>query len=128
MTSEAKTEVSQMSYADRAKARTLKDINKSGLRPVGRAVLVEPYEPERKQSVIVLPPSISERSKMVETRVTVLEIGPECWKGEKAPRAAVGDKVLISKYCGVTVQGTLDSKVYRMVNDEDIYCQIDREA
>ncbi|MDX2059931.1 MAG: hypothetical protein SFV24_19130 [Gemmatimonadales bacterium] len=101
--------------------------NKSGLRPLGHAVLVKPYEPEIKKSTIVIPETVRERTAMVETRAVVLDIGPEAWKGESVPRATVGDKVLISKFAGVIVKGTADGDTYRMVNDLDIYCKIEQE-
>lgn len=101
--------------------------NNSGLKPLGRAVLVEPYEPELKKSVIVMPETVKERTAMVETRAIVIEAGPAAWDDEKAPRATPGDKVMISKFAGVMVKGVKDDKVYRLVNDRDIYCRINEE-
>lgn len=100
-------------------------MNKSGLYPLGHAVLVEPYEPELKKSMIVMPDTVKERTAMVETRAIVVAIGPLAWEEEKVPRAYVGDKVLISKFSGVMAKGTLDEKMYRLVNDRDIYCRIE---
>lgn len=102
-------------------------MNNSGLKPLGRAVLLEPYEPEVKKSLIELPDSVRERSMMVETRAIVLDIGPAAWDDEKEPRAAVGDKVLISKFAGILAKGTADGKTYRVVNDIDIYMKITAE-
>ena len=99
-------------------------INKSGLRALGRAVLVEPYEPEIKQSAIVIPETVRERTQMVESRAVVIEVGPEAWADERAPRAKPGDKVLITKFAGSMAKGIKDGKVYRVVNDRDIYCGI----
>lgn len=100
-------------------------INLSGLHPCGRAVLVEPYEPEVSKGIIAIPDTIRERTAMVETRAIVLEIGSEAWKDESQPRASVGDKVLISKYCGAMATGTKDGKKYRLVNCDDIYCRLE---
>ena len=100
-------------------------MNNSGLRPLGRAVLVEPYEPEIKKSVIVVPETVAERSAMIETRATVIEIGPVAWEDEPAPRAKVGDRVLISKFAGIMAVGIKDGKKYRIVNDRDIYCGLE---
>ena len=102
--------------------------NTSGLKPLGRAVLVEPYEPEVKKSMIVMPDTVTERSAMVETRAIVVEVGPAAWDDEPQPRAKPGDKVLISKFAGAMATGTADGKVYRVVNDRDIYMQIETEA
>lgn len=99
--------------------------NESGLRPLGFAVLVEPYEPELRRSVIAIPETISDRSKMVETRAIVIEVGPEAWNDESKPRARPGDKVIISRFAGAMVYGVKDGKSYRMVNANDIYCQIE---
>lgn len=101
--------------------------NKSGLKPLGHAVLVEPYEPEKKKSIIELPDSVKERTVMVETRAVVIDVGPEAWIEEKAPRAQPGDLVLIAKFAGVMAQGTADGKRYRLVNDRDIFCRITEE-
>ena len=100
-------------------------MNESGLIPLGRAVLVEPYEPEVKKSMIELPKAVKERTSMVETRATVVAIGPAAWEDESSPRAVVGDKVLISKFAGVMADGIKDGKSYRIVNDRDIYCRLE---
>jgi len=102
--------------------------NESGLRPVGVAVLVQPYEPEIKKGLIVMPETVQERSAMVETRAVVIEVGPAAWADEPAPRAIPGDKVLISKFAGAMAKGTKDGKAYRLVNDRDIYCRIEVES
>ena len=100
-------------------------MNKSGLKPLGRAVLVEPYEPEIKKSLIVMPDSVKDRTTMVETRAVVVEVGPVAWDDEPQPRAKAGDKVLITKFAGAMVVGTEDGKSYRLVNDRDIFCAIE---
>lgn len=43
-------------------------MNKSGLRPLGRAVLVKPYVPERSGSVIALPDFVEAQSSSLEQR------------------------------------------------------------
>jgi co-chaperonin GroES (HSP10) len=101
--------------------------NKSGLKPLGRAVLVQPYEPEIKKSMIVMPETVKERTTMVETRAVVIEIGPVAWDDEPQPRAKPGDKVLISKFAGAMAKGPLDGQMYRLVNDRDLYCGIEEE-
>jgi co-chaperonin GroES (HSP10) len=98
--------------------------NQSGLKPLGRAVLVRPYEPEKKASLIELPETVKERTVMVEQRAVVVEAGPAAWEDESEPRARPGDKVLITKYAGHLAEGTADGKLYRLVNDRDIFCQI----
>lgn len=101
--------------------------NTSGLKPLGRAVLVEHYEPERKKGLIELPNSVHERTLMVEQRAVVVEVGPACWPDEPA-RAKPGDKVMISRMAGFMTRGTKDGKVYRIINDRDIFTAIVEET
>lgn len=101
--------------------------NKSGLRPLGRAVLVFPLEssPEFKSAVgIIIPQSAKERLMMAETIALVIAVGPEAWKEESVPRAKPGDRVMISKYSGTLVAGTKDKKQYRVVNANDIFLEV----
>ena len=100
--------------------------NTSGLVPKGRAVLVETYEPEVKQGVIVIPEAHRQRGAMLEQRAIVIAIGPDAWKDE-TPRAVVGEKVLVSKFSGYMATGTADGKSYRIVNCNDIFAGIVEE-
>lgn len=100
-------------------------VNTSGFHPLGVAVLVEPYEPEVKKSIIALPPSVSERTTMVESRARVVEIGPCAWHDEPSPRAKPGDLVYITKFAGWMGISQKDGKVYRLINDRDIFCSIE---
>jgi len=100
--------------------------NESGLVPLGRAVLVEHYEPERAGALIELPDSVKERTLLVEQRAVVIAVGPACWPDEPA-RAKPGDRVLISKMAGYMAKGTRDGKLYRLVNDRDIFAGIVEE-
>lgn len=101
--------------------------NLSGLKPLGRAVLVEHYEPERVGALIQLPDSAHARMMTVEQRAVVVEVGPEAWCEERAPRAKPGDLVLISAMAGYMCQGTADGRQYRLVNDRDVFAQITKE-
>jgi co-chaperonin GroES (HSP10) len=102
--------------------------NTSGLKPVGVAVLVEPFEPEFKKSIIQIPVTVRMRTILAETRAIVVEIGPRAWLDEGAPRCSVGDKVLITRYAGTMITGPKDQKIYRFVNDRDIFCVIEADA
>lgn len=99
--------------------------NESGLKPLGHAVLVRPYEPQKKDSVIVLPETAKERAQMVESRAVVIEVGPEAWEDEKVPRAVPGDHVFITKFAGHMTIGIKDNVQYRLVNDRDIFCRLE---
>lgn len=105
--------------------------NNSGLKPVGRAVLVQPYQPERKKGLIELPDFVEKNQQMVDTRCVVVECGPAAWREEieagYGPRAQVGDKVLVSQFAGYMAVGTADNKQYRFVNDKDIFAKIEVE-
>jgi co-chaperonin GroES (HSP10) len=98
-------------------------MNESGLSPLGRAVLVEPFEPERKKSLIELPSSVLASQQTLDVQVKVIEVGPECWPDERA-RAEPGDVVFIAKFSGFLAQGPKDGKPYRLVNDRDIFARV----
>jgi len=102
--------------------------NKSGIKPFGRAVLIKPYTPERKESVIVMPDEVLQRDQMVEQRAIVVEVGKFAWHDEPEPRAYAGQKVLVSKFAGYMVKGTADNEQYRLVNDKDIFAGIEVES
>jgi len=101
--------------------------NNSGIEPVGRAVLLKSYEPERAHSLIALPPSVMENNVALEARAIVIEVGPTCWHDEPRPRCEVGDKVLVSKFGGKVLRGPADGELYRLVNDRDIFARITKE-
>lgn len=100
--------------------------NNSGVKPLGRAVLVEYYEPERKHATIIVPETVREKEVLVEQRAVVIEVGEACWPDEPA-RARPGDRVLIAKYSGYALKGPADGRLYRMVNDRDIFALITHE-
>ena len=102
-------------------------MNESGLKPLGRAVLVKPYTPERKAGLIVLPDEVLSRDQMIEQRAIVIEVGPHSWADEPTPRAKAGDKVLVSKFAGYMATGPADNVQYRLVNDRDIFAAIEDE-
>jgi len=103
-------------------------MNKSGLRPLGRAVLVKPYVPERAASIIELPDFVEAQSSSLEQRAIVVELGRSAYCDEPEPRCKVGDLVLISKFAGHMAKGTADDEQYRFVNDRDIFAAIEVEV
>ena len=102
--------------------------NKSGLKPLGRAILIEPYAPEKKQGLIQLIDETVSRDQMIEQRAIVIEVGSSAWHDELEPRAQPGDKVLVAKFAGYMATGTADGKPYRFVNDRDIFAAIEKEV
>lgn len=101
--------------------------NGSGLKPLGRAVLIEEYAPEVRASVIAIPDNVQGKMAMVEQRAVVVEVGPACWPDEPA-RAQPGDKVFVAKFSGFMCRGTKDGRPYRVVNDRDIFLAITEES
>lgn len=99
-------------------------MNESGLVPLGRAVLMSPYEPERKKGVIEVPDFVQDRERTLDVRCLVIECGPVCWPDEP-PRAKPGDVVMVAKMSGTMVRGPKDGQPYRLVNDRDIYCRVE---
>jgi co-chaperonin GroES (HSP10) len=99
--------------------------NKSGLHPLGHAVLVKMYEPEKKSGLIEIPDVVKERSQVLEQRCIVIEVGPSCWDDEPRPRAKPGDKVIVTKFAGYMAVGPKDGQLYRLVNDRDIFCSLE---
>ncbi len=102
-------------------------VNESGLSPRGVAVLVRAFIPRAKDSKIVIPEQAQTRVAMVDTMAEVIAIGPSAWHDEPQPRAKVGEIVLITKFAGFVAIGPKDKNVYRLVNDRDIFCGVERE-
>jgi co-chaperonin GroES (HSP10) len=105
----------------------MRQVNDSGLQPLGRAVLIKMYEPEKKAGLIHIPDQVKERTAALEQRAIVIAVGTECWSDEKTPRAAPGDAVIVTKMAGYIARGPADGELYRMVNDRDIFCKIVKE-
>ena len=98
--------------------------NRSGLEPLGRAVLVRMIELDSlKTSLIKIPDNVRANAAALEQRAEVIAIGPEAWKDETTPRCSVGDKVIVTKLSGFAVRGPLDNELYRMVNANEVFCR-----
>ncbi len=108
--------------------------NMSGLEPVGVAVLLKPYAPERKAATIELPPSVQKAVDVNNYKATVIAVGPLAWNeevdkaGNVVPRATPGDRVLVTNLAGTMVLGPADGQQYKMVNDRDIFARIVKES
>ena len=100
-------------------------MNNSGLHPKGRAILIKPYQPDIEKGLIALPDAVKVSMQTVDQRAIIVEIGPEAWKEESQPRAAEGEKVLVSAFAGYMAKGTKDQEQYRFVNDRDIFAGIE---
>ena len=101
--------------------------NTSGVAPLGRAVLVEYYTPERRDSLIYIPEEVRKAEVLLEQRAVVIAVGPEAWQ-DALPRAKPGDRVLIAKFSGYACKGPQDGRLYRIINDQDIFAAITNEV
>ena len=95
-------------------------INESGLKPLGRCVLVKPEVLDIEKGLIKVLDSTVNEGHMLQMRVVVVEVGPHAWHDEPEPRAKPGDVVMVAKMSGALVTG-LDDKKYRAINDRDIF-------
>jgi co-chaperonin GroES (HSP10) len=104
--------------------------NTSGLEPEGHAVLLRMYEAhaDLKSNMIEIPESVRKAASVMENRAEVIAVGAMCWFDEKKPRAAPGDRVIVTRMAGYTAAGPADGKLYRLVNDRDIFCRITKES
>ena len=104
--------------------------NNSGLEPVGRAILVEPYEPERESSIIALPEHIRDSERVMDVKVRCVALGPQVWKAQRAgevdepPRCKPGDVIYVARASGFVTKGPKDGKFYRVVNDRDVFTRV----
>jgi co-chaperonin GroES (HSP10) len=115
--------------------RSQKQQNPSGLKPLGRAVLVRMIElDEFKTEIIKIPDHVRQSSSVMEQRAEVIAVGAIAWEDEalsvfgfpiwRRPRCKPGDKVIVTRLAGYVAKGPADGKLYRMVNDRDIFCVI----
>lgn len=102
------------------------ELNTSGYKVKGHAVLIRPYEVERTTSSgIILSEKTADREQYTEGRAVIVQIGPLAWDDEPAPRFIVGDHVMIRKFVGEAIRGE-DGKVYKVVADRDLYIELTR--
>lgn len=94
-------------------------MNKSGMQPVGRRVLVKPVEVEEvSEGGIVLAKRHVEREEMAQVRGEVVAMGSDAFN-ELSDKLSIGDKCMIARYAGVLIDGD-DGEKYRLCWDEDI--------
>lgn len=105
----------------------MEQVNDSGLLPLGRALLVEPCDVERSKGLIALPASILQNERVLDVKVRVVAVGPECWPDE-VQRCQPGDVVFVAKMSGYVSTGPKDGKMYRLVNDRDVFAKVTWEG
>jgi len=96
-------------------------LNKSGLLPLGRAVLLKPMMNTYNSTRVIIPDAVKARMPALDTEAIVLALGPGCYPDE-APRCRVGDKVILAAMSG-SVRIGVDGELYRFCNDRDIYAK-----
>jgi co-chaperonin GroES (HSP10) len=100
--------------------------NVSGLRVTGHRVLVINEEIEKTTaSGIVLTSKTVDQEKAANVFARVIEIGHDAWTDKSTDYCAVGDKVLVGKYCGSMVKSPVDDKEYRLLSDLDVICVVE---
>lgn len=103
-------------------------LNRSGLDPLDKRVLVKKDSAEEKVGSILLPPSEVDKKKFAMTKATVIAVGQMAWAEPKydaqqwgmafdAPEA--GSRVRIGKYTGDNFTGD-DGEEYTIINDADV--------
>jgi chaperonin GroES len=98
--------------------------------PQGHRVLVRPDKKEEKtKGGIILAETIRQNEELAGIFGTVVAIGPTAWMAFDDGRAwaKVGDKVVYSKYGGLVLEDPDTKELFRLLNDEDIYCTIESE-
>ena len=96
--------------------------------PKGHRVLVLPDKKEEKTAGgIIIAEPIREREELAGIFGTLVAVGPTAWAAfdDGKPWAAVGDKVVFSKYGGIVLEDPETKELYRLLNDDDIYCVIE---
>ena len=102
-------------------------MNKSGIKPVGLSLVIEPEQVQEKtESGIVLgTPEQLEREQLRQTDGVVLAIGPIAFyderdgRGDVIPRCKVGDRIVMKAYAGMMRKGT-NGLAYRIIADSDV--------
>ena len=72
--------------------------------------------------------SVRKGEVLLEQRGVVIETGPLVGVTEGQPRAVPGERVLIAAYSGYAMKGPADGKLYRIVNERDIFAVIHSDA
>lgn len=92
--------------------------------PTGHRVLVslEPIEEKSKGGILLTTEDRKQMYQKAMTEATVEALGINAFKAfdDGIPWCKVGDKVLITKYCGEDREDPDNGMTYRVINDEDI--------
>lgn len=95
--------------------------NKSGIKPVGVSLIIEPVQISETTEFGIVQYSTMEleREFLKQTDGVVLAIGPQAFYDEGEVRCKEGDRVVMRAYAGMLRKG-VDGNKYRIVADSDI--------
>ena len=96
--------------------------------PRGHRILVSPEKKEEKTAGgIIITATTREQEELAGIFGTVVAIGHSAWNAfdDGTPWAKVGDRVVFSKYGGIVLKDPDTGEMYRLLNDDDIYCTIE---
>jgi co-chaperonin GroES (HSP10) len=95
--------------------------NKSGIKPVGFSLVIEPEQVEEttESGIITGTPESIEREQMRQTDGVVLAVGPMAFSDEKEVRCKAGDRVVMRAYAGMIRKG-VDGRDYRIIADTEV--------
>lgn len=104
------------------------------IKPLGHRLLVKPEKLEEtdekiKSALTNIPGfkiEVSEREQASVDQGFIIDIGSTCWLeyGNGEPWAAIGDKVVYSRYSGKIVKDADTQEDYIILNDEDIIAKL----
>jgi len=114
-----------MSKVTSMKATIAPAINDTGIKPldyncVVRLDALKDEDGDQKSAGgIIIPQERSDRDQMAYTKATLLEAGPNAFKdfGDRTPYP--GDKIMVSKYAGITREAD-PTDLIRVLKDKEI--------
>ncbi len=101
-------------------------INKSGIEPTGGHLLVLPKKVEEVTAGgIIIPEDARDKEQQAATKGKLVAVGSSAWADldDGTPWAGVGDKIVYSRYSGVTMKGS-DGEDYVLINDVDVLARL----
>ena len=97
----------------------------TNIAPVGHRVLVKPDEVETETESGIQLIVDENREFAAQEYGIIIAIGPDAWKDfSEIPWAAVGDKIIYSRYGGKIIRDFKDDTKYVILNDEDVLAKV----
>ena len=92
------------------KSKSDEDSNRMKLQPVGRSLLIQAKEKEKKKGVLILTDDSSE-----PTIAVVVGVGEKV----EAP-IKEGDLILVAPYCGSKITGGTEEEPYLLIGEKEV--------